>query len=222
METPKKTTNDTNIVGDILGVVADKQTYKNLLYLLLAFPLGLFYYTFLTIGLTVGAVLTIVAVGVGIVFLTVLCARVVAEFERKLANALLDTEIRAPADIEDVTGKWAKARAYIEAESTWRSLGYLAVKFWVGIFGFVLVVVLLGSAIELLTAPLDSTIVFGTVNSQEIAWSVDTVPEMLLAVPLGAVLAILSLHVINGFAYVTARIAEGLLGETTDSPPAQR
>jgi hypothetical protein len=196
-------------LGDVLGVVTAKQTYANLLYLLLAFPLGLFYHVLIVLGLVSGIILGVVLVGIGILFVTLLGARAAAGFERGLANRLLGTEIPDPDDLHtDGAGAIETVKLYLTAASTWRSVGFLVVKFWVGVIAFVLLTSTLGIAVELLTAPLGVDVVEITVNSEEV--NADTIPAV-AAMPLGAVLAVGSLHVSNAFAYVNAQIAEGLL-----------
>jgi len=195
-----------------VGVVAAGQTYRNLLYLVLAFPLGFFYGMILGFGFVFGLVLSVVLVGVGILVGTVLLARVLGTFERWLANALLKLDLAEPQDRRESTSTLESIRAGLDAASTWRSLGFLTLKFWVGIVGL-LVFIFLVSLFNLLTAPLryPTTVEFGEVNGEPVTWTIDTLPEALLAVPLGILVALVVLHVSNGFAYATARMAEALL-----------
>ena len=59
----------TSIVKKFFGVVAQEETYLNLIYLLLAFPLGTVYFTFLVTGLSLGIGLLIVWIGVALIVL---------------------------------------------------------------------------------------------------------------------------------------------------------
>lgn len=197
---------------DVPGAVARKRTYTNLLYIFLAFPLALLYWMFVGMGLVIGVVLLVLVVGIGILFVTLVGVRYIARFERWLANALLTVEIGNPDDRSAPESTWATIRGYIDAPSTWRALGYVTVKFWIGLVGLLLVV-FLGRALELLTAPLryPVTIEFGTVNERPVTWTISTLPEAFLAVPLGVVLGVIVLNVSNGVAYVAERIAESLL-----------
>lgn len=198
-----------------VGVIADRQTYKNLLYLLLAFPLGLIYYIILTVGFTVGIALSILVVGLGILFVTVLGVRFIASFERTLANTLLGTEITKPNDVRiEGEGIVNNAKAYLQAPSTWRGLGFVALKFWVGVLSFVLLVSFLGTAIELLLIPLFPGGAFNIeVANWVVAESIQTTTEQVIAVPAGAILALFALHILNAFARASASIASSLLGQ---------
>lgn len=199
---------------DIVGVVTDAQTYKNLLYLLLAFPLGLVYFVFLVVGFSLGLALSVLIVGLGILLGSVLAVRVIASFERRLSNTLLSTEIPAPNDVETSSGGIVDTlKAYLQAASTWKGLGFVFLKFWMGTLSFVLLVSFLGVALELLVLPLFPGGVFNTqVGGFAVGDAFDSSLERALAVPAGAVLTIVALNVLNAFAGVSASIATSLLG----------
>jgi hypothetical protein len=205
-------------VGDILGVVIEPQTYKNLLYLIVAFPLGLAYYVTLTVGLSLGIGLAVLLVGFPILFGTLLGVRAIASFERKVANALLGTQIRRPSDVPDGDGLIETATGHLQAASTWKGLGFVLVKFWFGIISFVLVVSLLGTALELLLTPVAPGLLEIQVGGIEIESLVETPTEMVIGVLVGIVMTIASLHVLNGLASVTERVAVSLLGPGEEPP----
>ena len=210
-------------IASPFGVVADKRTYKNLGYLLLAIPLGIAYYTLVFLGLGLGTILLLALVGAPLVIGTILGARLLAALERALANALLDLDLEAPADVPAATdasggGLAAALRGYLEAASTWRGLGFLLLKVWIGVVALVLLF-LLATAVSLLASPLryPHEVEFGTVNDRPITWLIDTGPELALAVALGNALGLAVLHLANGVAYVAGRIAVALL----DGPGAR-
>jgi len=201
-------------VAKIVGVVADGQTYKNLLYLLLAFPLGMAYYIILMVGFTVGLGLSVLVVGLGILLATVIGLRYLASFERGLANTLLGTKIHKPDDVEKASeGIVGTAKAYLQASSTWRGLGFVALKFPIGLLSFVLLVTFLGTGLELLLIPLFPGGVFNVqIAGWVVAESVETTTQQAIAVPVGAVLVLLAVHILNAFARANASIASSLLG----------
>jgi len=205
---------DTSLVSSVtaaVGVVADAQTYKNLLSLFLAFPLGTVYYVVLVTGFALGLGLSVLVVG--ILLGTAIGLRLIAAFERKLANALLGTEIRQPdveAADEAIVGT---ARAYLQASSTWRGLGFVVLKFLIGVLSFVLLLTFVRAAVELLLLPLFPGGVFSvTVAGWEVAQSFEATAQRAAAVPAGAALGLLGLYVLNAFAGVNASIASSLLG----------
>lgn len=202
---------------DILGVVIDAQTYKNLLYLFLSFPLGLAYYVALTVGLSLGIGLSVVLVGFPILFATLLGVRIIASFERKLANALLGTDLSRLSDVPTGDGFVERVTGYLRAASTWRGLGFVLVKFWLGIVSFVILVSLLGTALELILTPVAPGLLGVQVGGFEIASAVETPLEMAVGVLVGVVMVFVSLHVLNGLASVTKQVAVALLGSDGQS-----
>ena len=197
----------------VVGVVADGRTYRHLLYLLLAVPLGFVYSTLFTFGVAFGLLLSVALVGVVILLATLIGSRLVAGFERWLANALLGTELSRPDDLADAEGALAGVRKYVDARSTWAGLGFLSLKFWVSLFAFV-PLVLLANALPLVAAPLRYPYAadFGEVNGEPVTWAIDTLPEALVALPLGVVGVLLALHLTNLLAYAARQMAVALLG----------
>jgi hypothetical protein len=199
---------------DAVGSVIDGQTYKNLLYLFLSFPLGLIYFILVATGLSLGIGLSIIGVGLAILFGTVVGLRVIAAFERSLANSLLGTDITAPNDVDPQgDGLLDTAKAYLSASSTWRGLGFVLLKFWLGILSFVLLVVFFGTTLELILLPAFPDGAFNIqINNWMVADTFQTSTQRLLAVPLGVVLLFVVLPVLNAFARLNGSIASSLLG----------
>jgi hypothetical protein len=197
----------------VVGVLVDGRTYRHLLYLLLAVPLGFVYSTLFTFGVAFGLLLSVALVGVVILLATLIGSRLVAGFERWLANALLGTELSRPDDLVDAQGALAGVKKYVDARSTWAGLGFLSLKFWVSLFAFV-PLVLLANALPLVAAPLryPYTAGFGEVNGEPVTWAIDTLPEALVALPLGVVGVLLALHLTNLVAYAARQMAVALLG----------
>ena len=199
----------------VIGVAADSKTYRNLLYLLIAVPLGFVYSALVTVGVGFGLVLSVVLVGFALLFATLIGARLLAGVERSLANALLGTDLPRPDDLSDGGGgTLAGLRRYVDAPSTWRSLRFLPLKFWLALLAFA-PVYLLANALPLVAAPLryPYDVEFGEVNGEPVTWAIDTLPEALIAVPLGAVGVLVALHVANVIAYAARRMAVALLGD---------
>jgi hypothetical protein len=201
-------------LADALGAVVDSQTYRNLSYLVLAFPLGIVYYFLLVFGFVLGVGLAVFLVGLLVLLGVVFGTRFVAGFERRLANALLGTDIGEPDDVErSAEGAVARVGAYLRAESTWKGLGFVVLKFPVGLVSFVLLVSLLGTAVEFLLLPLYPGGVFNIrVGGWRVARTFGTETGRLLAVPVGAVLAVVAVTVLNAFAAAIASVASSLLG----------
>jgi hypothetical protein len=204
-------------LGDVLGVVLGGQTYRNLLYLFLAFPLGLLYYIALSLGFTLGLGLSVLVVGIGILLGTVIGLRYIAAFERRLANTLLRTAIPDPNDVENSDGLVETLKSYLQAPSTWRGLAFIMLKFPLGILAFILLVSFLGTGLELLLIPLFPEGAFNVeVFGWEVARSIQTSTQQAVAVPVGVLLALVALYIVNAVAKANGLIASALLGPGSD------
>ena len=209
------------------GVVARGQSWLNVVYLALAFPLGLFYFVALVVCLSVGVGLVIVWVGLFVLALTAAGWWLCASFERSLADTLLGTHLRpAPRPWLAAEGTLPRLKAHFSAASTWKDLAFLFVKFPLGVLSFVVLVSLGGLSAACLAAPLYYrstrwTDAHGAFHDSLTvgAWHVDRLWEALLLVPVGVLLVFVSLHAVNGLAAMWRAVATGLLDRDTSPRP---
>jgi hypothetical protein len=142
----------------VLAVPLRLQTYRNLAYLALAFPLGLLYFVFLSVGLSVGVALAITVLGVPVLLAVLAVATGLATVERKLTALLLGVDIAGPAEspLSPSADRTLveRAKALVANVGTWKAILYLASKLALGIAAFVLITTLLVTAVTLLLVPL--------------------------------------------------------------------
>ena len=91
---------------------------------------------------------------------------------------------------------------------TWKGLGYLAVKFPLGIATFVLLVTALALSGGLMASPL----LYDFGHIQVGLWRVDTLSEALGAALLGLAFGLVSLNLLNAVALAWRKLASALLG----------
>ena len=212
MRSDRSTLADTSYAQQLVSPLVSVQTYKNMLYFVLAFPLAVIYSFIIGVGTVFGILFSLVLVGIVALVLVILAVRVLMIFERGLTSVLLDIELTAPDDASPRGQHLGTVRGYIHAKSTWRGLGFLSIKFWLGILGVILFAGLfqgLSMVSTLLRRPHD--LQFGEVNGEPVIWVVETVPEAGLAAFGGLLLILIVLHLANGFAYATRRMARALL-----------
>lgn len=203
-----------NPLNRFFGVILWPQTYLNLLYLLLAFPLGLFYFIFLVTGFSVGLALVIVWVGLLILPVVFLIWWVCAALERQLAISLLGEKIppMEPAKPAE-PGFWPAVKAYFSNPVTWKSLLYLFLKFPLGILSFVVLVTLGSVVLSFIAMPVIAIFTTPQVEiAGNIVWQIDTWWEALPLSLAGLVLLFPSLHILNGLAWISGRFAFWMLG----------
>ncbi len=203
--------------GGFLHFIVEKRTYLNLVYLLLAFPLGIVYFTFLVTGFSLGVGLLITLLGVPILLAMFAAARGIAAFERQLANHLLDARI-APMPLMPGQGErlWPRIKALVGSGATWKALAYLLLDFPLGIISFALTVTLLTIPPYLIFLP----IYYRWTDFYYAPYHrVDTLAEALLFVPVGIILLPIALAALNGIAAGYRTIACALLGSGADARP---
>ncbi len=221
----------------LFGVFLRRDTYANVAYVLLAFPLGLGYFITFTIGLSLGIGLTVILVGFIVLALTFGLGLTLGSLERRLNNWLLGTDLGAKTELAG-DGLRDRGKALLLDVRSWTPLLYLPVKFALGLIGFVWLFTASTTAIAMVTVPLyyDRPGVYvGIVSDRapeihqtiqlgwnymlvgfEAAftlgyWEIDTLPQALLVGLLGLVLLGLTLHVVNGLAAIWIRFARAAL-----------
>ena len=211
----------------LFGVVTDPQSFVNIFYLFLSFPLGIAYFVFLVTGISLGAGLLIIWVGVPILGVVLAGTWVLCEFERMLAVGLLKEDIpptarsnlagRAEADVQGlspgerfVIGMWRRLKRYLSDRLTWTGMLYLFLKFPLGIASFTVAVTLISVTAALLAAPL--TYLFGDFDMSVGGWDIDTLWEAALLTLVGIPMVFVSLHGMNLMAFASGRLARVMLG----------
>lgn len=203
----------------VFAPFSDPQSYLNLLYLLLAFPLGLFYFVALITGLSVSLGLMVIWVGLPLLLGLLLLVHGFAAFERALARGLLGIEIAGPTAEPPSGGLFRRLGALLAAPETWLALVYLFLKFALGIASFTLLVSLFGSSLAMMAAPFfyeQEWVQFGIPG----VWEVDSFGKAATVAMLGAILGVASFHLSNGLARAYGHIARGLLGEASETGAA--
>ncbi len=192
------------------GVVAEPQSYLNIVYLLLAFPLGTFYFVFLVTGLSLGFGLIITLVGIPILLLVLSGSWALCRFERQVAITLLNEDIPLSVSRPASGGLWPRVKALLKDRVTWTGVLYLFLKFPVGIVTFTIAVTLIAVTVGFLAAPTymwtSDSLVWGS-------WSFDPYPWSWLLTIIGIPMVFISLHLMNAIAVVFGRMTRVMLGK---------
>jgi hypothetical protein len=192
------------------GVVIDPQSYVNMAYLLLAFPLGTAYFVFLVTGLSVGFGLAITIVGIPILLLVLGGSWVLCAVERGLATVLLKETITPSVSQPASEGLWPRLKAHLSDRVTWTGVFYLLLKFPVGIATFTIAVTMISVTLGLLFAPAymwlsDPLTLWG--------WEFDPFPWSWILTLIGIPMVFISVHLMNGLAVLSGGLARVMLGK---------
>lgn len=196
-------------LGRFFRAPIEARTWGNLLYLLLAFPFGLFYFVLLTVAFSLGAGLLLLWIGLLILAVTFAAAWACAMLERLLAIGLLGAQVppmAAPAAPD--RRPLQRVGDFLANPVTWTGLLFLFLKLPLGIASFVLWVTLIALSGSLLAAPF----FYADWPPQIFLWEVDTLPEAVACALAGVAVLLVSLNLLNGAAAVWRLLAEGLLG----------
>jgi hypothetical protein len=202
---------------DIFGVVFRGRTYANLLYLLLAFPLGLVYFVFLAVGLSLGIGLYVILIGLPLLILTLLAWRQFVKLERLQSHRLLGAKIEPEVILHWSADRnaWRWFRSRLASPVTWKGLCYLFLKFPLGLLAFVLLIGLGVVSLVFVAMPF----IYQHVDVEMGHGMEFGLPQALTFMVMGLFLALFSLHIWNGLAWVFKWLSERLL---TASPQTVR
>lgn len=198
----------------VFGVVVRARTYLRLLYLLLAFPLGLAYFLFLVIGLSLGIGLVVTIAGVPLLILMMEAWRGLGFWEARLTSALLGARL-GPGNPSVRRGSgwfWRRLVAEIQDPRTWTSLLYLFLMLPLGTIYFAATLALLSSSLWAIAAPFVWPGTHTLFLKGPGDWEVDFPFWSTVLLSAGGVASLLvSLHVVNLLGWLHRRLAEALL-----------
>lgn len=196
-------------------VLADTRTYTTLLYLLLGFPLGLAYFVIFVTGGALGAGLSIIAVGLVILFMLILAGWALTLFERQLAIHLLGADVPPAKPAGAPKDGWPWIKSVFGNPVTWKGILFLGLKFPLGLASWVVTIVLVATVGAFVFAPL-SLLLGAEINI--FAWQIETYGEAAVLTLIGFSMLVPTAYFLNALGAVWARFAEVMLGREWPEP----
>ncbi|MBN2238243.1 MAG: sensor domain-containing protein [Dehalococcoidales bacterium] len=136
------------------GIFADSRAWGSLLYLLFSLATGIIYFTWTVTGLSLSLGMLILIIGLPLAALFILSVRGIGLVEGLLVEALLGIRMpRRQTYYSARPGWWLRFKQVITDKQTWFSLIYMILKLPLGIFYFVLLVVLVSVSLYLVALP---------------------------------------------------------------------
>lgn len=209
-----------------------KSLMGSLAFLFLSFPLGLLYFIIVVTGFSVGFGTLVIWVGLPLLFATLIAVRGMAEAERRIISYLLNIPMttRLAKQSEQRPGFLRQFGNLLLDPYTWTSTIYMIIKLPLGIFSFVVVLVLPLLSITLSLMPLvyminlfvnsilltngiaaHSMIIPGFIETNGYFDFVAFARSFFL-VPVGVLTWLVSRSVLTGLAWVSGEIGRALLG----------
>jgi len=201
---------------NFFSVIAKSQTYLNMLYLLLSYPLGIIYFVFLVTGISLGFGLVITLAGIPLLVLMTFLWYWVGIFEARMTFSILGISAKPEKSSGPKQKTFLqKISKHLSSPITWKSLAYLLIKFPLGIVSFVFLVTLLSVSVSLILFPLAYYLIpnvdLAVINGAQV---ITHVWQVIAISIIGIIFLFISLHILNGLAYVSGLLAKVLLGES--------
>ncbi|HNO85120.1 MAG TPA: sensor domain-containing protein, partial [Anaerolineales bacterium] len=135
----KQTTKPHSALGRFFGVYTDPRAWGALLYMLIAFVTGVFYFSWAVTGLSVSISFLIFIFGFPIALLFLLSVRGLALLEGRLVEALLGIRMPRRPLFSHQGMKWFdRLKALLTDKATWLMLVYMIVQFVLGTAYFII------------------------------------------------------------------------------------
>jgi Putative sensor len=136
------------------GVYADARAWGALLYMLIAFVTGVFYFTWAVTGLSLSVSFAIFIFGLPFALLFLLSVRGLALVEGRLVEALLGVRMPRRPLFSHQGMKWFdRLKALLTDKATWLMLVYMVVQFVLGTLYFVALVTVLSLSLSFIAIP---------------------------------------------------------------------
>ncbi len=185
-------------LGKVLGPVVAPRTYLRALHLLAMFPLGIAYFVGLVVALAVGGAMIWTIVGPVLLILTLFLSRWAGNAEAWVVRKVAQIELRRPPTALE-PGQSARSQVWTRLidPTTWTGIVYLFAQFPIGIAAFVGLIVASAITGVFISAPAVIALSsdypdFGANGPQ-----VDTLLEGLVLVPLGLLMFLATVHLVN-------------------------
>jgi hypothetical protein len=136
------------------GIYADARAWGALLYMLIAFVTGIFYFTWAVTGLSLSISFAIFIFGLSFALLFLLSVRGLALLEGRLVEALLGMRMPRRPLFSHQGMKWFdRLKTLLADKATWLMLVYMFVQFVLGAVYFVLLVTVLSLSLSFIAIP---------------------------------------------------------------------
>jgi signal transduction histidine kinase len=212
-------------VVHLLTPFARAETYRRLLFLVSALPLGILGLGVLVAGWSVTLVLAITPLVVPLLVGLHFAVGQLAWVEGALARSLLGVPVQPPRR-SGGAGFWRRAQRVLADRAFWRQQAYLLLRVVLGWPLAIIQLALLSAALWMIGLPISYR---WQDDADVVGRHIDTLAEALLFVPAGLVLLLVAVHLVRPLSAIWRPIASRLLGgdagttvRSTEAVKAQR
>ncbi|MBP2681272.1 MAG: sensor family protein [Candidatus Krumholzibacteriota bacterium] len=136
------------------GVFVDPRAYASLFYMLFALVTGIFYFTWVTTGLSLSAGLIILVIGLPFFALFLLSVRGIALVEGRLVEALLGVRMPRRPKFAEKMSFWLRLKTLFTDRRSWFAMIYMVALLPLGCLYFTLFVTMLSLGLAGIAMPI--------------------------------------------------------------------
>ncbi|MCZ6539928.1 MAG: sensor domain-containing protein [Chloroflexi bacterium] len=214
-------------LGKVFRPVIDFRTYLPAGHMLLMFPLGIAYFVFFVVTLSVGGALIWTLIGPVILLAVLFISRWLGDLEAITAAYVNGAPIRRPpSGLEGVSNFRSQVKVRLVDPTTWTGVVYLFAQFPIGVAAFVGLVTMGSVIFALLFSPiiaLYSDVPIHIIGDIGWSYTINSPLDGLLLTPIGVLGLVLASHMILAFSSIHgwwARLMLGSRSSRVSSRPA--
>jgi len=194
------------------GVYTDARAWGALLYMLIAFVTGIFYFTWAVTGFSLSVSFALFIFGLPFALLFFLSVRGLALLEGRLVEGLLGVRMPRRPLFTQKNQKWLdRLKELATDRHTWFSILYMLIQFVLGIVYFVLFVTVLGFSLSFIAIPfLQEWWEMGAIYSNSVRYFLPTWSYPLLIFG-GVLLWTTFMNIARGVGQLHGKMAKALL-----------
>jgi signal transduction histidine kinase len=214
------------VIARLWGPVAQARTWRETAHLLADLPFGIAWFTIVVTGVSIAAGTLVTLIGIPVLMLTLLAARMISAVERARVRAFLGTHIASPFRRLD-GNLWQRFKQAVSEAPAWTTLAYSILMLPVGIITFTLAVTMWATAAYGLTYPAWGWLL-GRMDDNWVLWHRTPlepwqhVEVAVVHVVVGAVFLALSPRLVHGLAVLRVAMTRGMTGRTQEAELAAR
>jgi signal transduction histidine kinase len=203
-----------------------RRSWRELVYALVAFPLGVFGFVFVVASLFFGVCLSGVVVGLVLLALSTLGVRQLGALNRDLCRRFLDEDVAPPPPFQPGRGALGWVRSGIVDRAGWRARAFLVLKFPLALASLIAVIALRIASLWFVVAPAQWAANVGTEHVEDDgvtrhyvinfgSFYFDTWQRALLLTAIGVTGWWLAPWVLRAILYLDGHLVADLLGPTS-------
>jgi hypothetical protein len=151
---PAKAADNRSAARRFFGVFVDPRAYASIFYMLFSLATGIFYFTWVTTGLSLSVGFIVLIIGLPFFALFMLSVRGLALVEGRLVEALLGVRMPRRPKFNEKLGFWRRLKTLFTERRSWFAMIYMVAQLPLGCLYFTLFVTMLSLGLAGIAMPI--------------------------------------------------------------------